>query len=228
MVKNRIGEHSNCVPTSSLPTVAAIKPTHGTRRSPLSGNARIFVPANSDRKDHKKESLQISAVPKKTNRGPPEEFHGDERSDARPRVPLKAQREAKEALDSPLFEPPYYGRDWPCICGNNCEPAGSGKLAYKCTGPYKIVEVNPRNPDVYRLVPLGQPNREPTSHHVRELCPYITQEAHERQKPAPVGRHVTSGKTLNYHRPDNRRDQKEQPNEAMVLSKGHDSENKMN
>ena len=62
-----------------------------------------------------------------------------------------------------------------------------GKLAYKCTGPYKIVDVNPRNPDVYRLVPLGQPNREPTSHHVRELCPYVTQEAHERQKPAPVG-----------------------------------------
>ena len=63
----------------------------------------------------------------------------------------------------------------------------AGKLAYKCTGPYKIVDVNPRNPDVYRLVPLGQPNREPTSHHVRELCPYVTQEAHERQKPAPVG-----------------------------------------
>ena len=62
-----------------------------------------------------------------------------------------------------------------------------GKLAYKCTGPYKIVDVNPRNPDVYRLVPLGQPNREPTSHRVRELCPYVTQEAHERQKPAPVG-----------------------------------------
>ena len=142
LVKNRIGEHSNCVPTSSLPTVAAIKPTCGTRRSPLSGNARIFVPDNSDRKDHKKESLQISAVPKKTNRGPPEEFHGDERSDARPRVPLKAQREAKEALDSPLFEPPYYGRDWPCICGNNCEPAGSqsehGQQGFNCAQIHKL------------------------------------------------------------------------------------------
>ena len=41
---------------------------------------------------------------------------------------------------------------------------------------------------MYRLVPLlGQPDREPTSHHVRELCPYITQEAHERQKSVPVG-----------------------------------------
>ena len=157
LVKNRIGEHSNCVPTSSLPTVAAIKPTRGTRRSPLSCDAKIFVPARSDRKDlrkrstksetqrtsttdargstaiHEMESMcpQISAieatngVPEKANRGPPEEFLGDKRSNARPRAPLKAQREAKEALDSPLFEPPYYGRDWSCICGKDCEPEGS-------------------------------------------------------------------------------------------------------
>ena len=37
-----------------------------------------------------------------------------------------------------------------------------------------------------RALPTVTP-RERTSHHVRELCPYITQEAHERQKPAPVG-----------------------------------------
>ena len=40
-------------------------------------------------------------------------------------------------------------------------------------------------------------------------------------------RHVTSGKTLNYRRPDNRRDQKEQPKEANVLNNDRDSENTM-
>ena len=34
-----------------------------------------------------------------------------------------------------------------------------------------------------------------------------------------------SGKTLNYRRPDNRRDQKEQPKEANFKSNDHDSEN---
>ena len=33
-----------------------------------------------------------------------------------------------------------------------------------------------------------------------------------------------SGKTLNYRRPDNRRDQKEQPKEANLLSNDRDSE----
>ena len=33
-----------------------------------------------------------------------------------------------------------------------------------------------------------------------------------------------SGKTLNYRRPDNRRDQKEQPKEANVLNNDRDSE----
>ena len=56
-----------------------------------------------------------------------------------------------------------------------------GKLAYKCTGPYEITGIHPRNPDVYRLVPLGQQTKDPTSHHVRELVPYITKDAHEKQ-----------------------------------------------
>ena len=57
-----------------------------------------------------------------------------------------------------------------------------GKLAYKCTGPYLIVGIHDRNPDVYRLVPLTQPNSDPTSHHSRGLIPYISAEHHEVQK----------------------------------------------
>ena len=49
-----------------------------------------------------------------------------------------------------------------------------GKLAYKCTGPYLIVGIHDRNPDVYRLVPLTDQPRDPTSHHVRGLVPYIS------------------------------------------------------
>ena len=56
-----------------------------------------------------------------------------------------------------------------------------GKLAYKSTGPYKIVGTNQFNRDVYQLVPLGRDELDPTSHHVRELVPYVTQEAHEQQ-----------------------------------------------
>jgi transposase InsO family protein len=56
-----------------------------------------------------------------------------------------------------------------------------GKLAYKTTGPYEIVGVNPKNPDVYMLRPLGRPLADPTAHHTREICPYITREAHEQQ-----------------------------------------------
>ena len=56
-----------------------------------------------------------------------------------------------------------------------------GKLAYKNTGPYEIVGINPKNSDVYMLRPLGKPHADPTAHHVRELCPYITREAHEQQ-----------------------------------------------
>ena len=160
LVKNRIGEYSNCIPTSSLPTVAAIQPDlqpRQTRRSPLSKDAQIFVPSRSRRKDpkvgsHESEVQRISPSdarsrsskqsdrktrslisqieetsggPPKANGGPPKEFRGKPRSGARPKTTLKAQREAKEALDSPTFEPPYYGRDWPCICGKGCEPAGS-------------------------------------------------------------------------------------------------------
>ena len=56
-----------------------------------------------------------------------------------------------------------------------------GKLAYKSTGPYEVVALHQRNPDVYYLKPLGKPETDATAHHVRELCPYITREAHERQ-----------------------------------------------
>jgi len=56
-----------------------------------------------------------------------------------------------------------------------------GKLAYKSTGPYEVVSLHKRNPDVYYLKPLGKPDVDATAHHVRELCPYITREAHEEQ-----------------------------------------------
>ena len=39
-----------------------------------------------------------------------------------------------------------------------------GKLAYRCTGPYRIVAVHDRSPDVHRLVPLTNPDADPTSH----------------------------------------------------------------
>ena len=57
-----------------------------------------------------------------------------------------------------------------------------GKLAHKCTGPYEVVGINPSNRNVYQLVPLGQPDKDPSCHHVREICPYLTKEAHEQQE----------------------------------------------
>ena len=56
-----------------------------------------------------------------------------------------------------------------------------GKLAYKCTGPYEVVGICPQNPNVYELIPLGREDKDPSKHHVREICPYITKEAHEKQ-----------------------------------------------
>ena len=61
-----------------------------------------------------------------------------------------------------------------------------GKLAYKSTGPYEIVGVNQRNPNVYLLRPLARPNVDPISAHVRELCPYITREAHKQQNQVDI------------------------------------------
>jgi hypothetical protein len=61
-----------------------------------------------------------------------------------------------------------------------------GKLAYKSTGPYEVVSLHARNPDVYYLKPLGKPDVDATAHHVRELCPYITREAHEEQTKAAI------------------------------------------
>ena len=58
---------------------------------------------------------------------------------------------------------------------------GYGKLAYTNVGPFEVVAVHPRNPDVYELKNLEHPDKDPTRHHVRELCPYITKEAHEKQ-----------------------------------------------
>ena len=48
-------------------------------------------------------------------------------------------------------------------------------------GPFEVVAIHPRNPDVYELKSLEHPDRDPTRHHVRELCPLVTREAHERQ-----------------------------------------------
>ena len=61
-----------------------------------------------------------------------------------------------------------------------------GKLAYKTTGPYEITAVHPRNPDVYALRPLHQPNAEPRMVHIRELVPYITRAAHEKEEQTDV------------------------------------------
>ena len=61
-----------------------------------------------------------------------------------------------------------------------------GKLASKTTGPYEITARHPRNPDVYALRPLHQPNAEPKMVHIRELVPYITRAAHEKQEQTDV------------------------------------------
>ena len=61
-----------------------------------------------------------------------------------------------------------------------------GKLAYKTTGPYEVVAKHPRNPDVYALRPLAKPNADPTMVHIRELVPYITRDAHEKQEQTDV------------------------------------------
>ena len=61
-----------------------------------------------------------------------------------------------------------------------------GKLAYKTTGPYEITAKHPRNPDVYALRPLHQPNAEPKMVHIRELVPYITRAAHEKEEQTDV------------------------------------------
>ena len=52
-----------------------------------------------------------------------------------------------------------------------------GKLAYKSVGPFEVVKQHPRNDNVYLLKKLGDENTRITSHHVRDLCPYISKEA---------------------------------------------------
>ena len=52
-----------------------------------------------------------------------------------------------------------------------------GKLAYKSVGPFQIMKRHPKNDNVYLLRKLGDENSRVTSHHVRDLCPYISKEA---------------------------------------------------
>ena len=61
-----------------------------------------------------------------------------------------------------------------------------GKLAFKTTGPYEVLSVHPRNPDVYQIRAVGNPNGQPVMTHTRELVPYVTREAHEQQKQTDV------------------------------------------
>ena len=58
-----------------------------------------------------------------------------------------------------------------------------GKLAYTTVGPFEIVSLHKHNTDIYELRHLASPDKGTSMHHIRELCPYITKEAHEQQKP---------------------------------------------
>jgi transposase InsO family protein len=56
-----------------------------------------------------------------------------------------------------------------------------GKLGYTTVGPFEVVSIHKRNRDIYELRHLASPDKGTSMHHVRELCPYITKEAHEKQ-----------------------------------------------
>ena len=56
-----------------------------------------------------------------------------------------------------------------------------GKLAYKAVGPFEVVSRHDKNENVYRLRKCNEPDGRVTSHSVRDMCPYITKEAHERE-----------------------------------------------
>ena len=56
-----------------------------------------------------------------------------------------------------------------------------GKLGYTTVGPFEVVSIHKHNRDIYELRHLASPDKGTSMHHVRELCPYITKEAHERK-----------------------------------------------
>ena len=59
-----------------------------------------------------------------------------------------------------------------------------GKLAYKCVGPFEVISRHSKNDDVYVLRRLGDDNARHTSHHVRDLVPYISKEAYTQREQA--------------------------------------------
>jgi len=95
---------------------------------------------------------------------------------------LEAIRNTHYRIDEKHYEVKFSPGDLVLRWTGNTKRGLYGKLAYTNTGPFEVVGVHPRNPDVYELKHLEHPDKEPTRHHVRELAPYITKEAHERSR----------------------------------------------
>ena len=55
----------------------------------------------------------------------------------------------------------------------------------RLAGPFEVVARHDKNENVYRLRKCGDPKGRVTSHSVRDMCPYITKEAHEREISSP-------------------------------------------
>ena len=94
---------------------------------------------------------------------------------------LEVMRRSRKRMNQMAYEHKYNVGDLVLRWTGNTKRGLYGKLAYTTVGPFEVAAVHPRNPDVYELRSLEYPDREPTRHHVRELCPYITREAHEQQ-----------------------------------------------
>ena len=94
---------------------------------------------------------------------------------------LEVKRSTRVRMDKVHYEYKYSVGDLVLRWTGNTKRGLYGKLAYTTTGPFEIVGIHPRNPDVYDLKHLESIDAAATRHHVRELCPYISKEAHEKQ-----------------------------------------------
>ena len=105
---------------------------------------------------------------------------------------LEVQRRNRKRMDIKAYEYKYSVGDLVLRWTGNTKRGLYGKLAYTTVGPFEVVGIHPRNPDVYELKSLEHPDRDPTRHHVRELCPYVTREAHEQQTENTAANQTTS------------------------------------
>ena len=95
---------------------------------------------------------------------------------------LQMQRKNNAMARRRRYERKYKEGDLVLLWRPDVQRGVFGKLAFKAVGPFEVVSRHDKNDNVYRLRKCGEPNSRVTSHNVRDICPYITKEAHESEQ----------------------------------------------